>query len=827
MSMPVSVPMGPAPVPDTLAKWTRHNLPPQPAEDYAGKLFAGRYLVRRKIGGGGMSTIYEAQDSTLGIRVVVKIMRGDLPSDPVDRFRREAHVLAGLHQHENIARIIDRQDPEDGPRFLVTDYIQGIDLNLLRRRGPVPPAVVLMIGLQASAALVHAHAAGVIHRDIKPSNIMLARHPGGDVFVRVIDFGIAKLERGSDLAAPDRAPAGARRETRGDVVRGTAPYWCGHEGPRRDVYALALTLAELLTGEDPDAGVDLHREHVPPALARCLTAALRSDEIVTMEALHAALREADTQALGEAEAERRRYVAQALLGESAAVATRSEKPAAPAKFADRYIFAGALGQGGMGRVRLAFDTVNQRMVALKTIHPRCAGMKNLEHRFRREARALAAIKHSGAPTLYDSDDEPEPYFTMEIVEGVTLAAALRQAGKIEPLRALDLAIDLAGILCAAHQVGVIHRDVKPDNIVLEQGDRLRLLDFGACLLMPYFHSRYLMFPATPPDERYSTGELEQVGTPGYSAPEVLAMHGSTGPRSDVYSVCAVLYEMLSGRRFADPAGGKARPIERDEFAAELGPVADVLRRGTSPEPDDRVWSMTDLVRTLEILRAGLLRARQWRRFAAAIAIAIVSTAAIGLVLYFAVRPAAAPPGAIIAMADPVVSTPVVPTPITAAPPGAVASTTVPVASTPVLPTPVTAVQPDDVPPPARSAAAPTALPSSAPADPGGETSRKPPAKATGTRKPIAATAPAPALTLADVKELIETRRERLRECSAPLLILNVTIDAGHAVLSTVNGMKEGDPVHACVRERLRDLTFQGQPDAPEFTVTIRFAKSSG
>jgi serine/threonine protein kinase len=80
MSMPASVPVGTAPVSDKRAGWTLQPVPPQPAAEHVGKLFAGRYMLRRKIGGGGMSTIYEAQDTTLGVRVVVKIMRGDLPS---------------------------------------------------------------------------------------------------------------------------------------------------------------------------------------------------------------------------------------------------------------------------------------------------------------------------------------------------------------------------------------------------------------------------------------------------------------------------------------------------------------------------------------------------------------------------------------------------------------------------------------------------------------------------------------------------------------------------------------------------------------------------
>ena len=227
------------------ARWTLHAVPPAAAKSYAGALFGDRYLLGRRIGAGGMSIVYEAHDAALGRRVTVKILRDDLPGDRVDRFRREAHVLAGFN-HEHIARIIDRQDLEDGTRFLVSDYIDGHNLNELNLRGPMPVAVVLQLGLQVAAALAYAHEAGVIHRDIKPSNLMLARHHGGDIFVKVIDFGIAKLVEGSELAASDSAPAGARRATRGDIVLGTAPYWCGREGPQADVYALALTLAAFI-----------------------------------------------------------------------------------------------------------------------------------------------------------------------------------------------------------------------------------------------------------------------------------------------------------------------------------------------------------------------------------------------------------------------------------------------------------------------------------------------------------------------------------------------------------------------------------------------------
>jgi hypothetical protein len=312
------------------ATWTPQEVPKVAPKNYVGAYFSERYLLRRRIGAGGMSTVYEAQDSTLGKRVVVKILRDDLPSDPVDRFRREAHLLAGL-THEHIAQIIDRQDPDNEPRFLVTEYIDGQDLGELLGRGPMPAAVVLAIGVQVCAALAYAHDAGVIHRDVKPSNLMLARHPSGDIFVKVIDFGIAKLMQDSELAAPGRAPAGARRETLGNIVLGTAPFWCGEEGPQADVYALALTLAVLLTGKIPPVGVkvDLSNDTIPRNLASVLETALALDgEIATMDALDAALCEVrDSLDLRVAEGERRRYAAEMFGKSKVAAASKADAAA--------------------------------------------------------------------------------------------------------------------------------------------------------------------------------------------------------------------------------------------------------------------------------------------------------------------------------------------------------------------------------------------------------------------------------------------------------------------------------------------------------------------
>jgi hypothetical protein len=314
-----------------------------------------------------------------------------LPSDPVDRFRREAHVLAAL-SHEHIARIIDRQDPEEGPRFLVTEYIDGLDLGVLRRRGPLPAAVVLQIGLQVSAALAYVHAAGVIHRDIKPSNLMLVRHPGGDIFVKVIDFGIAKLERGSELAAgqrPARGPPGDPRRRRPRhgalLVRRRGP------APRR------LRARADARGAAHRRGADVNANRRPRGRASRPRAVIKAalPPRSTMDHCHGAPREVrgrDPRPRGEAE--RRAYVVGRAL---------TDRPAPPPSQARRRASPGATSsaassaQGGMGRVQL----VRHRAPAARRAQDDPPALrrhdKNLEARFRREGRALAAIEHIGAP----------------------------------------------------------------------------------------------------------------------------------------------------------------------------------------------------------------------------------------------------------------------------------------------------------------------------------------------------------------------------------------------------------------------------------------------
>ncbi|WP_434425956.1 serine/threonine-protein kinase [Nannocystis pusilla] len=236
-------------------------------------------------------------------------------------------------------------------------------------------------------------------------------------------------------------------------------------------------------------------------------------------------------------------------------------------FAERYTLLRTLGAGGMGVVQLAYDRTACRNVAIKRIRPSYADASFTE-RFRREYRALAAIEHTGVPAIYDIGETSagEPYFTMQIISGETIRARLNREKTIPPVRALALAIDLGRVLMAVHAAGVIHRDVKPDNVILE-GERVRLIDFGAALLTADYYEQPHLRDVTAVGKRWRTAQVEWIGNAAYMCPQWMN-EGKVSPATDVFSVCVVLYEMITGRPLYAREVYRHREIRAEEFAPE-------------------------------------------------------------------------------------------------------------------------------------------------------------------------------------------------------------------------------------------------------------------
>lgn len=226
------------------------------ADPFIGQVLAGRYEILSKLGEGGMGSVYSARHLRLERVDAVKILRPDAANpEAARRFLREAKLAAGIN-HPNAVVIHDFGEAESGVAFLAMEYIQGQPLSkLLQKHGPLPPARVVAIVRQIASALDAAHQLGVIHRDLKPDNIMVM---DGDR-VKVVDFGIAKAVGGMESVVP---------MTQVGFIVGTPQYMSPEQvlgeplDARSDVYALALTTYEMLTGAPAFLGDSLQAQMV-------------------------------------------------------------------------------------------------------------------------------------------------------------------------------------------------------------------------------------------------------------------------------------------------------------------------------------------------------------------------------------------------------------------------------------------------------------------------------------------------------------------------------------------------------------------------------------
>ncbi len=219
-----------------------------------GTTLAGRYKVEVRLGEGGMGSVYRVEHTHMRKKLALKVLHREMTrqSEMVARFEREALAAAHL-EHPNVAGATDFGKLEDGTCFLVLEYVEGVSLRSQIEQGPLEPRRAMNITRQVLSALRRAHELGIVHRDLKPENVQLVEKDGDHDFVKVLDFGIARVPIGA-LIGEEESPTSL---TRSGMVYGTPEYMAPEQAlgqevdGRSDLYSTGVMLFEMLTGRRP------------------------------------------------------------------------------------------------------------------------------------------------------------------------------------------------------------------------------------------------------------------------------------------------------------------------------------------------------------------------------------------------------------------------------------------------------------------------------------------------------------------------------------------------------------------------------------------------
>ena len=266
---------------------------------------------------------------------------------------------------------------------------------------------------------------------------------------------------------------------------------------------------------------------------------------------------------------------------------------------NRYEIQQVLGEGGMAKVFLGTDRVLSRTVAVKVLAPQYAEDQQFVARFRREAQAAAALNHPNIVSVFDTGSNGNVhYIVMEYVEGKTLQETLREESRLTPERSIEIGEAVARALSAAHAKGLVHRDIKPGNIMITREGQVKVMDFGIAR-------------ATTSDTVTQTAAV--LGTAAYLSPEQ-AQGETVDHRSDIYSLGVVLYEMLTGRQpftGESPVSIAYRHVTEDPVPpSRLNPdVPDALdaivMKAMAKSPDDRYQTAQELIDDLRRAAEGM------------------------------------------------------------------------------------------------------------------------------------------------------------------------------------------------------------------------------
>lgn len=276
-----------------------------------------------------------------------------------------------------------------------------------------------------------------------------------------------------------------------------------------------------------------------------------------------------------------------------------------------------IGEGGMGTVWRGHHLNLDRAVAVKVLDETLQLRADGRERFIREAKALALLDHRNVVRIHDCDQTPDGklFLCMELLEGETLRALIKRGVRPDPLEVIDVGLQVCEATRAAHERGILHRDLTPSNIIRlhDPARTIKVIDWGLCKYLDLFYVRSPPRYGEPPGSRLVTPYGCRFGTPDYMAPELLRRESPGAPSfcTDVYALGVVLFELLTGRLpFVNGDHKKPRTIRSLLPAFDYQELETALRDVLRYKPDERTQTMEELHEALELARECLLAQRE-------------------------------------------------------------------------------------------------------------------------------------------------------------------------------------------------------------------------
>jgi serine/threonine protein kinase/class 3 adenylate cyclase len=474
---------------------------------------------------------------------------------------------------------------EHDPPYVVVEAVEKSIAEDLGGVVPMKPDEVMTLAQTLTQTVAGAHRLGIVHGRISPRHVFRA----SDGQIR-LDFSGLDID-GKTAELDYQAP---------EITEGTAPTQAA------DLFSVGAVLHWLLKGQPPSASrPSSPSTSILDRLVSALLARDPADRPLTGEVL-------EQLGVGQSAATINDPAGSALLPVTlVAIDQRSTativQEAPPRERLGRYRLVQKLGEGGMGVVYRAEDPVDSRSVAIKVLRPDWSKKPEALRRFHKEARLLAEVNNPYVANLLEvNEDKGTHYLVLEFIEGTSLDQHLAKEGRLSERQALDVTADVARALAEAHERGIVHRDIKPQNILLQTSSShpsfaTKLTDFGLARHVVESESLNLT----------KTGAL--LGTPYYMSPEQCRGETTIDPRTDVYALGATLFHLLAGR---PPFVGLSQmaviamhcneppPKLQDFNSAVSEATGQVIAKCLAKAPEDRYPGAGPLLQDLERLLRG-------------------------------------------------------------------------------------------------------------------------------------------------------------------------------------------------------------------------------